>query len=288
MDWEPVGTVEPTSLVDARVQLHHAVQHVAAVGAALAPPAPDSSHKGLVYDLDAKRRTLRGAVVAGADGPWHAAFDIHAFRLLLVRDGAVSAGLDLPNHTDADVLVWLNEASRALGAAGPIAAHRYDDDFPRHAVGAGAPYGLGAGHAHLVELDRYFANSARLLADVRAREARAGPVRAWPHHLDLATLIRLDDERGEDARSIGVGFSPGDAGTPQPYWYVTPWPPGDPADLPARAPGLGAWQAEPFYGALLRAGDLPPEGARAQAAAAAFVAEAVRMGRQCVGTRPPR
>ena len=45
--WRPVGTISPDALVDARLQLHHAAQLVAAVGATLLPPRPDDGHPNL-------------------------------------------------------------------------------------------------------------------------------------------------------------------------------------------------------------------------------------------------
>ena len=56
----------------------------------------------------------------------------------------------------------------------------------------------------------------------------------------------------QSARSIGVGLSPGDAGNDQPYFYVTPWPYPNAADLPDLASG-GTWQTLGWTGALLKA-----------------------------------
>jgi hypothetical protein len=40
----------------------------------------------------------------------------------------------------------------------------------------------------------------------------------WPEHFDIAVTITTPD-----ARSINLGFSPGDAFSPEPYLYAGPW-----------------------------------------------------------------
>ena len=49
----------------------------------------------------------------------------------------------------------------------------------------------------------------------------ATPVRCWPHHFDIATLLNIGQE---NLQSIGIGLSPGDSNNREPYFYVTMWP----------------------------------------------------------------
>ena len=58
----------------------------------------------------------------------------------------------------------------------------------------------------------------------------------WPHHFDIATLVKLEDGQPANARSIGVGVSPGDEYYAQPYVYVSPWPRFDAGKLPDLPP----------------------------------------------------
>ncbi len=44
----------------------------------------------------------------------------------------------------------------------------------------------------------------------------------WPEHFDLAAVHRGGDP-DDASRTANVGFSPGDAATPEPYLYVGPW-----------------------------------------------------------------
>jgi hypothetical protein len=119
---------------------------------------------------------------------------------------------------------------------------------------AGAGAAFCAHPEACAEVARWYANADRLLRAVQAANPEASPVRCWPHHFDLATLLTLDPAAAgpESARSIGIGLSPGDAARPGPYFYVTPWPyPQSPA-LPALKGG-GSWNTEGWLGAVLEA-----------------------------------
>jgi hypothetical protein len=125
------------------------------------------------------------------------------------------------------------------------------EGLPVHPVSAGAPLSFTGPAA--AELERYYAGSDRLLRALRERNSGASPVACWPHHFDIATLIRLDPGADpETARSIGVGLSPVDGGNPEPYFYVLPWP--RPAgDLPEL--DGGRWHTGDWVGAVLDAKD---------------------------------
>jgi hypothetical protein len=105
----------------------------------------------------------------------------------------------------------------------------------------------------LAALSRWYGAAADVLEEVRARygsiKPGPGPVRCWPHHFDIAVLVRLDEGQSEAGRSIGVGFSPGDEYYQEPYLYVSPYPvPKNPA-LPALPQG-GHWHTRDFFGAV--------------------------------------
>jgi hypothetical protein len=90
-----------------------------------------------------------------------------------------------------------------------------------------------------------------------------GPVSFWPHHFDLAGLWfsgRLvpgqdPDDEGMADEQMNFGFSTGDSGIPNPYFYVTayPWPEGlEQAPLPERA----RWYLEGWKGAVMMYADM--------------------------------
>jgi hypothetical protein len=84
------------------------------------------------------------------------------------------------------------------------------------------------------------------------------PIQIFPHHFDLAMLwlpgekIPGQDPADEESsdKQMNFGFVFGDAGIPEPYFYVTAYP------LPDTLPGLDLpdgtiWQSEGFSGAVL-------------------------------------
>ena len=76
----------------------------------------------------------------------------------------------------------------------------------------------------LAALSRWYGAAAEVLEAVRAKHGDLkpgpGPVRCWPHHFDIAVLVRLEEGAAESVRSIGVGCAPGDENYPEPYFYV--------------------------------------------------------------------
>jgi len=84
------------------------------------------------------------------------------------------------------------------------------------------------------------------------------PVQLWPHHIDLALLWfsgRLvpgqdpDNEEYADEQ-MNFGFSPGDEGIPNPYFYITAYPlPDGLTDTPL--PEDAYWHTKGFTGAVM-------------------------------------
>ena len=85
------------------------------------------------------------------------------------------------------------------------------------------------------------------------------PIQLWPHHFDLAMLWLPGDKiAGQDPndeeyadKQMNFGFTLGDDGIPEPYFYITayPLPDGFPAhELPAGT----EWHTQGFTGAVLR------------------------------------
>jgi hypothetical protein len=275
-DWETLGAVDPRELTDARLQLHWAAQAAAGVGKQLVPHQPDYGEQS--FQWLAGPRVLAQGVVEGkfrsAVRPYPAAL------LLLDRDGSILAELPLEGRTLAAAYEWVKiEVERLLGRPFEKPLERPGEDFPAHPVGSGATFATsGPGFA---ELGRYYADADRVLRAVAGRNPEASPVRCWPHHFDLATLILLDEGADpEKARSIGVGLSPGDSGIPEPYLYVLPWPAPATTGLPNLAGGR--WQTEGWVGAVLEASDFAGAGSNGSQArrVEAFLESAVAGSRR--------
>ena len=253
--WATLGAVDPRKLTDARLQLHWAAQAASAAGKQLLEHRPDYGEQsfrwsersqalvqGLVEGLFEEKRPFRPALRPARPA-----------LLLLGADGEILSELLLDGHTLDEAYNWLSEEIEGLLGRPLERTLERPGDLPAHPVGMGAPFSTNADGAAFVEIGRYFSNLDRALRRIEDRNPGASPVRCWPHHFDLATLIVLDPKASaEEARSIGVGLSPGDPGIPEPYLYVLPWPASVGKDLPELAGG-GRWQTEGWTGGVLEA-----------------------------------
>ena len=240
--WEELGSVAPDELEDTRLQLHWAAQLLGSFAEARVEPEDDFGHLALTVASGARR-----LVGARGRGGHVVALALAAGEVVVETPDGGSSTFALEGRTLAEALAWLDESTR--GEEEGALALSPPDDMPEHGVGKGEPFALDLAAA--AELERWFVSFAGLLEEERAKHAGAAPLRLWPHHFDLATLIVLDpDKSSEEARSIGLGLSPGDGAYDVPYLYVTPWPYPSPEGLPVLEAG-GRWHVEGWVGATL-------------------------------------
>jgi len=271
-EWKAVDVASAGRLAEARLQAHWAAQVIAAVGEALVPAEADFSHTSLRWDdgrgmllgrplpesglqVGLRLPALELAVLDGA----------LAVRESFSLEGNTLAGaLDRVTRTLADLMV------RPMAKQPELPTY----EMPEHPAGAGAPF-PAADRGGLAELARWYGNAAALMDVVSAATSLASPVRCWPHHFDIATLLTLDSaDAGDGRRYIGFGLSPGDASYGEPYLYVNPWPYPEAAALPELAGG-GLWHREGWTGAVLPASRLTAGGAGQAAQAVAYLRSAL-------------
>jgi len=255
--WQPLTRPRASDLEDTRKQLHWAAQIVSALGTTLATPRADDSHTNLEWS-QAHQGLLSHARIARPELRTLLRFPDVSIELLRGEGDSERTLLSIPlaGRRFAEVLAQLQAAvGKALGR--DLELRRPRHELPRHRVdpgGAGEPFGNWQPHA-LVELTRWFANGDRALRELAAADPRATPVRCWPHHFDIATLLVIeradrDDPESDVTRSVGVGMTPGDGSYADAYWYVTPWPyPASPT-LP-QLDGGGIWHQDGWIGAVL-------------------------------------
>ena len=262
--WRSVKGVDPCLLREARRQAHYAVQWLARAARAYATPRPDDGHTNLGWEVGAlTTHPLPQHIVLG--------LDLAALALNL-WDGPGKASaqtLDLDGHRDAEIREWLGGqlGARGLDPAALDAPLPYQ--IPDHPLAHGARYAAAENSAALAELVAWYSNANGILSKSRqeivARGITAPPVRCWPHHFDLDSLIAL----GPPARTVGLGFCPGDEYYDEPYFYISAYPPSDVGKLPS-LPSIGHWHTHHFIAAVtvadrILASDDPP------AVAAGFV-----------------
>lgn len=270
-------TFAPESLVDARLELHHAAQ-LPAIGAgkALLDSRDDDSHTTLLWSRPHAQWITEplpgtGGLVAGLQ-------PAELWLTLGPAEDPAAEALELEGRTLAEGLAWLRERlvdagadADKLGDAPRLDLHY---ELPAHAVASGGAFG-DAERDRRAEIGRYFAATAVLLDGVRERNESASIIRTWPHHFDMATLITHRPAEGErDARTIGVGLTPGDETYAEPYLYVGPWPHPEPEDLPILP--IGHWHVEGFFSGVATASELA---ASDQGGPAEFVQSAVERSR---------
>jgi hypothetical protein len=250
--WQRTGPVSRT-LSDTRVQLHWAAQAAAGIGRTLVLARPDDSHTS--FRWDPASGTLLQECTDGTSGGLH----IGSFSLITMRDGALVEELPLQGRT-------LDEGFAFFERIFGMRLRRPDVRLPHHAVSSGAAFDVDI--EDLAELARHYSNAALICCTVFDSDQ---PVRCWPHHFDIAALLTLDGN-GDEARSIGVGLSPGDGSYAEPYYYVNGWPRPDASRLPALP--SGHWHTTDWTGAVLTATTIA-EASDQEKATRAFVAEAV-------------
>lgn len=237
------------ALIESRIQLHYAVQFIAATGAALATPQPDYSHTSMGWNRD--RLLFTGRLI---DGDPRFRVDLDPVGLVLLifdSHGEPLADLSLNHKTLEEGLDWLKTQIANFGVdAEKVRFLDYPpDDFPDHAIAHGAAFDGGPSIQRKQLADLYDL-SYTLFLDLPVNQDDVAPIRIWPHHLDLATQLSIPAASDETTEGIGVGFSPGDANDPEPYWYVTPWSYSSTDNLP-ELEGNGQWHREHWFGAIL-------------------------------------
>ncbi len=130
----------------------------------------------------------------------------------------------------------------------PNAAAYSDAEFPGYSA------------THAIDLGRALnAVSAALQLFRAGIKQETSPIQLWPHHFDLSMLwlpggkIPGQDPEDEEYsdQQMNFGFTFGDAGIPEPYFYITAYP--LPDGLPeVILPKGTVWQSEGFNGAVLR------------------------------------
>lgn len=256
-----ISSVDPSAHREARLQVHHAAQVAAAAGNTLLPHHDDHRNRNLGWSPAAASFLGRpvGALQAGirvGDLAW-----------VIVSDEEIVASFGARGYTQAQGLAWLRHAwSRAGGVDTDFDTPGYD--IPEHPVADDGHY--GGQTLHDSALQALAASYAAAVAQLEALRRRhdGSEVRLWPHHLDVATLITVSGE-GEDGRSVGISFTPGDGHIDQPYYSVSPWPYPRADALPDL--DAGGWHTDGFTAAVLRS----DQGADRADVVSAFLQDAV-------------
>jgi hypothetical protein len=269
--------ITASDLVDPSLQLHWAAQLIASAGQTFAQARDDDSHRALEWDRD--RKAFVGATFAGGY-PFRLGLRPSDLTLLLLdRTDEPLGTLALTGATLDEGYEWLTLGMATYMGGAPPIIERPEYDMPPHEVGQGARFSTTIGAA-LEALEGLYGGAHELLSELFEQDPDAAPIRCWPHHFDLATLLTVEtDADGAPTETIGVGLAPMGGGYESWYWYVTPWPYPTEEALPSLV-GSGSWHTDGWTGAVLTGVTLDSVAPDArQAVVRTFVEEAVRAAR---------
>jgi hypothetical protein len=275
--WCTVGGIDPRKLVEARFQLHWAVQPVMAFADCALEHVSDDSQANLGWRDDFE-------AMVGRQRPDGLSAGLRIFDMtLLVFDGggAVIEDVALEGRSIDWAVSWLEEVVAVRThprTTRPIRIRDYE--MPEHPVASGTPFNVDRPSAY-PELARWFANGDLALNELTSSDEGWSEVRCWPHHFDLGTLISLESSGdASNGRSVGVGLSPGDTWYSEPYFYVNPYGLADPpTDGPALESG-GRWHTDGWFGAVLTATAIVANpGGSQESAVSSFLRSAVDAAR---------
>jgi hypothetical protein len=248
-DWNMLGRKAPTTLIRARLLAHHALQWVSLSAHANLDPEPGDAHCSLTWDA-AHALLLSQPMSGSGGGDVRVGLRLSGLALVIARGGVILDTFELAGRRESLIAVWLDSALRALQLK-PVGDTKLPFTLPSHAVARGGAYASHGEAEALDELALWLGMGAHVLEAVAVGPG-AGPVRCWPHHFEMATVIKLDYNPADSARSVRIGISMGDEHCPQPYVFVRPQPCPEAAALP-QLPPPGHWRTHGFVAAVATA-----------------------------------
>ena len=246
--WQPINFCPIDRLIICRKQLHQAVQLPSAFARNILPKDPSDASASLSWSP--KIGGLKSN--STKDGNIGVALVVADFELIILQGDRRLAALNLHNRSVHEGLQWLKSEVSSLGLPG----ENINLELPYEIEVYDYTMRLSKDEGALKTLASMFSDADQLFKEIEQREKHAEQVRCWPHHFDLATLLpQKFDAAGELLQSVGVGMSPGDDATPEPYIYVNIWPNVDYDQLANHALEQGYWNESDWSGAVLKYSD---------------------------------
>jgi len=267
--WQQLSMTDIDALMIAIRQTHAASRWLERTAGAYIEARDDFSHFNLGW-LQDQNAFITHALPDGSN----IGLRMSDLTLLVMRDDQLVSELGLGDLNDIEIGAWLRKEIVAAGLdPARLDAAMQKDASGEHWITSGGYQSADIPDA-LGEAAKWYSNADLLLKQVAGRHKTLipgpSPVRCWPHHFDIATLISLNTEV---ARTIGVGLSPGDDSYSEPYFYVSLWPYPEKSEL-SGLPPLGHWHTQGFTAAIVTARAILGSGEQ-YADTAAFLDKAV-------------
>lgn len=248
-DWKSFVPSDTDELIEARLQLHHAIQNVAAVGRHFSPASSNDLQATLVWVPGLGR--MAGRWVSG-DIDFRSSISPEEFSVYLVDTKVQTIGsIDLEGQTHREILIWLEEQIGKLGLDASNLAMKLPYDLPEFPTQNGKPFHIKTKRG-LTELAKCYHNAYVMLRKMREDLGAEGQeILIWPHHFDMALDVIIKDSGDPDTTTkISLGMSPGDEHFERPYFYVNSWPHTDTAQC-TKLSGNALWYSDDWTGAVL-------------------------------------
>ncbi len=232
--WKQLGAAPPRKLAKAHLQPFQLAQWLARFARGYLKAAPDDSHTSLEWWRDLH---IMATGEAWAGGRRLAlGLDLLDLALVTLVDGVIADKASMHGIKDKAAGNWVRKQlkafefdPKALDAPSPY-------EIPPSPYASNRAYDVHKDSVVLSELSRYFDNADLLLRDIaeKHRDIKPGPspVRLWPHHFDIASIVTLEAGDFESARAVGVGLAVPDALHKEFYFYTYPWPRDERENLP--------------------------------------------------------
>lgn len=251
--WRRLDSIPFEEIGKSRDMAHEAIQLIASTGISFAQKREDDSHTNCEWS-----RSLKAFVgnVFGVKNKICLGLNISDFKLLLLKENwTIIDELPLKKKNLEEVLAWLKNNFDNQGLESKKFDLERHYEIPVKTISEGGTFKVDNKQA-FQELSDYFSNADLVIRAYISDLTNATPVRCWPHHFDIATLLNIGQE---NLQSIGIGLSPGDSSNREPYFYVTMWP--YPAiDQISFAELLnGNWNFKGWIGAYLSASEIIKE-----------------------------
>lgn len=250
--WQDLALNNFNDLIEAREQLHQAVQIVAMVARSLNPKVSDDHYANL--DWSPQYQAFVGRCILDKD--LSVALRPHDFNLLILDDSGIRCHLSLSGNTQEKAIDFIQDEFKKLGVDPNKFSMELPYEIPTYETSKGQAFDIKKMEA-FQELARYFANTNLVLQSVIKEEHSANEIRIWPHHFDISTLITVEaHDDPEKAKTVGLGLSPGDEHVAEPYFYITPWPYPDLKQVNLPELAVGTWHTDGWVGNVLKASEV--------------------------------
>ncbi|MBC8376067.1 MAG: hypothetical protein H8E26_08465 [FCB group bacterium] len=241
-NWKQLIQVGDDRLLEARGQLHQAVQLLTAAGISFVEHKPDDSHTSLLWDAQANMLLSHPF---GPDLKFQIGLTPQNLTCQVIHNHELLLELKLKGSTLKQVasdLQFFLEDHGLPKAVFTMERHFELPDYPDH---WSTPFDT-SDQAAFGQLSSAYSNAYPLIEAISKKDGRAGSVLTWPHHFDMAILLSLGEEK-----SIGIGMSPGDTSYTAPYYYVNVWPYPSEDQIKELPLTFGKWHTEGWTGMVL-------------------------------------